>query len=283
MTNPLIAPSGPCQPCSPGVPLASVSELGRRLEGRRSKPPATPVLPKKDPSSNSGHPSDLARRLARAYRSANARGLDRSEIAISHTKLIEQWLAVQSAAADAALTSAEEIPSIRLEQEFVDALAALRVDRVAVYGTKLTLFEDTEALTDAVKAYAAALRAPHDNRCKLWQALARRSMACNPAELATKSEILLARRALSLAREGISRKTLEACGQRINRARATMTAAHARLDGAYHITKIGPIEPGPFGPFPAEGGGQRQSGSNRRELKPRSPRSGMSGSMGMRH
>lgn len=270
MTNPSIAPTEPCQPCSPNVPLASMAKLGSRLQGRRSRPPATPVLPKKDPSSNSGHSSDLARRLARAYRSANARGLDRSEIAISHRKLIEQWLAVQAAAADAALTSAQEIEGISLEQEFVDALAALRVDRVAVYGTKLTLFEDTEALTEAVKNYAAALRAPHDNRCKLWQALSRKSMVCNPAEPATKSEILLARRALFLAREGISRKTLEACEQRIKQARATMVAAHARLDDAYHITKVDPTEPGPFGPFPAEGGGQRQSDSNRRELKPKS-------------
>lgn len=184
--------------------------------------------------------------------------------------MIEQWLAVQSAAADTAFTSAEEIPDIRLEQEFVDALAALRVDRVAVYGTNFTLFEYTEALTGAVKAYAAALRAPHDNRCTRWQALARRSMACNPAELATKSEILSAQRALSLAREGIFRKTLEACEQRTNQARAAMVAAHAQLNDVYHFTKVDPTEPGPFGPFPAERGGQRQSDSNRWELKPRS-------------
>lgn len=270
MMTPSIAPSGPGQPCSPGVPLASMAELGRRLEGRRSRPPAGPGLSKTYPSSNAGGLSELARRLARAYRSANARGLDRSEIAISQSRLIEQWQAVQSAVADAALKSAHEIPGIRLEPEFVEALASLRTKRVAIYGTKPSLFEDTEALSWAIQNYAMELRRPHDKRRRLAAAMARVSEAENPADPSPKDEVLRARRELFKAKGGVSRPALIECERRLNQARELMVVARDGIERDFHITKVGPIEPDPFGAFSADGGGQRQSDSNRRELKPRS-------------
>ncbi len=267
MTAPSTTSSTPCQPDLHPAQLPSVSELGSRVAGRRSNPPSAPMTGN---PSRSGHPSDLARRLANAHRSINARKINHSEIDISVRKLVELWLAAQGTVAAAALMKAQEIPDIRLEPEFVQALASLRTDRVAVYATKPMLFADTELLAEAIKDYVSALRKPYDNHCRLWTALARKSMACNPAEPVVKSEILLARRALFLAREAVSRRAMVACEQRIDRARAEMVAARVRLEDTYHITSVNPIALDPFGPPPAEGSGKRQSDSNRAQLRPRS-------------
>ncbi len=267
MTTPSITSSTPCQPDLHLAQLPSVSELGSRVAARRSNPPSAPMSGN---PSRSGHPSDLARRLANAYRSTNAWKINHSEIDISVRKLVELWLAAQGTVAAAASKMVLEIPGVQLEPEFSDALASLRTDRVAVYTTKPMLFADTEVLAEAIKDYASALRKSYDNHCRLWTALARKSMACNPAEPAAKSEIQSARRALFLAKAGVSRSALEACEQRIDLTRADMVAARVRLEDAYHITKVSPMEPVPFGPLPAEGDGQRQSDSNRVQLRPRS-------------
>jgi hypothetical protein len=266
MTTPSIT-STPCQPNLPLARLPSVSELGSRVAGRRSNPPSAPMTGN---PSQSRHPSDLARRLAKAYRSIKARKINHSEIDISVRKLVEQWLAAQATVAAAASKMVLEIPGVQLEPEFNDALVSLRTDRVAVYATKAMLFADTEVLAEAIKDYASALRKPYDNHCRLWTALARKSTACNPAEPAARSEVLLARRELFLAKDEVSHSAMAACEQHIDRARAEMVAARVRLEDAYHITKASSIELSPLGPLAEEGGGERQSDSNRVQLRPRS-------------
>ncbi|MBW8809744.1 MAG: hypothetical protein JF591_13105 [Lysobacter sp.] len=180
-------------------------------------------------------------------------------------------MAAQTAAAEAALDSVQEIPGIRLERQFVEALASLRTRRVSVYGTKPSLFEDTEALSWAIQNYAMELRRPHDKRQRLAAAMARVSETENPADPAPKDEVLRARRELFKAKGGVSRLALMECERRLNQARELMVNARAGIERDFHITRVSPIEPDPFGPFPPEGGGHRQSDSNRRELKPRSP------------
>ena len=113
-------------------------------------------------------------------------------------------------------------------------------------------------------------RRPHDKRLRLAKAQARVSEAENPADPAPKEEILRARRELFKAKGGVSRPARIECERRLNQARKLMMEARAGIERDFHITNVGPIEPDPFGPFPPEGGGQRQSDSNKRELKPRS-------------
>ena len=99
--------------------------------------------------------------------------------------------------------------------------------------------------------------------------MARVSEAENPADPAPKEEVLRARRELFKAKGGVSRLALIECERRLNQARELMVSARDGIERDFHITRVGPIEPDPFGPFFQEGGGQRQSDSNRRELKPR--------------
>lgn len=255
------------------------SAMADRIAARRANPPekgsvvwGRPVRPRK-----AGQPSYTALRLGRLGRITRAQGGNGADVLNAEAELIEQWLSAQTAAAEAALESVQEIPDIRLEPVFVDALASLRTRRVAVYGTKPSLFEDTEALSWSIQNYAVELRRPHDKRQRLATALVRVSEAENPADPAPKDQVLRARRELFKAKGGVSRLALIECERRLNQARELMVSARDGVERDFHITKVAPIEPDPFGPLPQDGNGQRKSDSNRRQLKPSPP-----GSLGMR-
>jgi MobA/MobL family len=255
------------------------SAMAERLAARHANPPqkvpvvwGRPVRPRK-----AGQPSYTALRLGRLGRITRAQGGNGADVLNAEAELIEHWLAAQTAAAEAALDSVQEIPGIRLEPVFVDALASLRTRRVAVYGTKPSLFEDTEALSWAIQNYAAELRRPHDKRQRLATALVRVSEAENPADPAPKDDVLRARRELFKAKGGVSQLAMIECERRLNQARELMANAREGIERDFHITKVAPIEPDPFGAFAQDGNGQRKSDSNRRQLKPSPP-----GSLGMR-
>ena len=248
------------------------SAMADRIAARRANPPqkAPAVWGRSARPAKAGQPSYTALRLGRLGRITRAQGGNGADVLNTEAELIERWLAAQTAAAEAALESVQEIPGIRLEPVFVDALATLCTRRVAAYGTKASLFEDTEALSWAIQNYAMELRRPHDKRQRLATAMARVSEAENPADPAPKEEVLRARRELFKAKGGVSRLALMECERRLNQARELMASSRDGIEHDFHITKVGPIEPDPFGPFPPEGSGQRQSDSNRRELRPRS-------------
>ncbi len=248
------------------------SAMAERIAARRANPPQKPSVAwgRLARPARAGQPSYTALRLGRLGRIARAQGGNGADVLNAEAELIEQWLSAQATAAEAALESVQEIPGIRLEPGFVEALASLRTRRVAVYGTKPSFFEDTEALSWAIQNYAAELRRPHDKRERFAKAMARVSEVENPAEPASKDEILRARRELFKAKGGVSRLALIECERRLNQARELMKNARDGIERDFHITKVGPIEPDPFGPFPPDDGVQRQSESNKRELKPRS-------------
>lgn len=58
------------------------------------------------------------------------------------------------------------------------------------------------------------------------------------------------------------------CERPQSQARELMKKARDSIERDFHMTRLGPIELHPFGSFPPDGGGQRQSESNKRELKP---------------
>ena len=247
------------------------SAMADRIAARRANPPQAPIVwGRPARPAKAGQPSYLALRLGRLGRITRAQGGNGADVLNTEAELIEHWLAAQTAAAEAALESVQEIPGIRLEPMFVDALATLRTRRVAAYGTKASLFEDTEALSWAIQNYAMELRRPHDKRQRLNKAMVRVSEAENPADPAPKEEVLRARRELFKAKAGVSRLALMECERRLNQARELMANAREGIERDFHITRVGAIEPDPFGSLLPEGGGQRQSDSNRRELKPRS-------------
>jgi hypothetical protein len=104
-----------------------------------------------------------------------------------------------------------------------------------------------------------------------YRAVSRVSEAENPADPAPMDQVLRARRELFKAKGGVSQLAMIECERRLNQARDLMVSACDGIERDFHIIKVGAIEPDPFGPLPAEGGGQRQSDSNRRELKLGSP------------
>lgn len=255
------------------------SAMADRIAARRANPPqkAPVVWGRQARPRKAGQPSYTALRLGRLGRIARAQGGNGAEVLNSEAELIEQWLAAQTAAAEAALDSVQEIPGIRLEPQFVEALASLRTRRVDTYATKPLFFEDTEALSWAIQNYAAQLRRPHDNRENLRRAQAHLSLVEHPIDGGSASEIRSAQRRLHKARRAVSKHAKVALERRLDLARTLMVQASAHLADRFHITKTRPIEPDPFGPLPSEGGGQRQSDSNRRELRPRSRSSMQSG------
>lgn len=246
--------------------------MAERIAARRANPPQkVPVVwGRAARPARAGQASYTALRLGRLGRITRAQGGNGADVLNMEAELIEQWLAAQTAAAEAALESVQEIPGVRLEPVFVDALASLRIRRVAAYGTKPFLFENTEALSWSIQNYAMELRRPHDNRQRLAKAWARLSEAENPAEPAPKEDVIRMRRELAKAERGVSEAALAECERRLNQARELMVNARDGIERDFHITRVGPIESDPFGPFPQEGGGQRKSESNKRELKPRS-------------
>lgn len=251
----------------PVMKLPSASELAGRILARRAKSPAkSPRIAKFPRPDAPFRLSDAACQLSRSTRARKGRDMSTS----ARATLLESWVAARHAAAELALESAREVPGIRLEPEFVQALASLRTRRVEVYGGKPLLFEETERLAWAIQMYVAALRQPHEGRQRLARAMARVSEAENPADPAPREEGIRVRRELTVVSRGVSQPALIACERRLNQARRQMIEAREGIERDYYITQTGPIESDPFGPFPAEAGGQRQSDSNRRELKPSS-------------
>jgi len=168
------------------------------------------------------------------------------------------------------LEGVQEIPGIRLEPAFVDALATLRTRRVGVYGSKPFFFEDTEAFAWAIQNYASELRRPHDNRQRLWKARVRLSEVEAEQGSATDRDLLRARRDLWKAKRGVSSAAMIESERRLSQARDLMVEARNDIERDFHITVCAPLGTKAFGPFPPiTDEEERRSDSNQRELKPR--------------
>lgn len=244
-----------------------------RVQARRTTPPTktAPAWGRAVRPSKAGQPSGVALRLSRLGRIARSQGGAGADVLNAEAALIEQWLDAMAASAEAALEAAQQIPGVRLEPEFIDAIGSLRVRRVAVYGTKPDLFEDTEALSWAIQNYATELCRPYENRQRLWKARARLSELENPAEPGTNTEILRGRREVWKSKRGVSRPAMIECERRLNQARHLMVQARNELEKKFYITPMGPLESDPLGESspPATGGGTKGSDSNQQQLKPK--------------
>lgn len=162
-------------------------------------------------------------------------------------------------------------PCTRLEPGFLQALAALEVDRAPVYGTRPFFFLDIEALASTITDYAAALRAPHDDAERVERTRARLVVALCPAVRASSAAVREARSDLEMARSRTTGVAKARGETRLREARREMREAREHVERHYHITQPVPIDPDPFAAFDeAQDGGARNSDSHQRQLRPKS-------------
>jgi hypothetical protein len=237
-------------------PPAAAPSLTRMEARRRSWPRMT------------AEPSPVALRLAKGARLARAQGRD-AELLNAEADLIEAWLETQREVGKNATEALTAIPGIQFEPEFTAAAQALIVQRSESYWSRETLYEDTEALTRAIRDYAVAMRDPHDARVALKRARDRVSQAENEtgrsAEAATRS----ARRALVRAKNAVSPAAQAAQDKQIREARTLMVEATERLETLYPARELELAAIGEPTAVSDNNGSQRM---NRREFRPGSSR-----------
>jgi hypothetical protein len=158
-------------------------------------------------------------------------------------ELVDGWIETQHAAAEAAVEALQTIPGIQLELEFTAGLEALRVSRVEKYNGQPNLYEDTEALTRAVRDYAVAIRDPHDARVALGRARAKFSEAESEPGRFRAARIRSAQRRLSRAKKGVSMAAKAHQEKAIGGARRAMAEATLRLAKAFPVGAMEAKEP----------------------------------------
>lgn len=242
-------------PSDQGAPNRSVSDgpvLTKAMIRRQSWPRESAASP-------------IALRLSKVARLGPVQGGD-AEVLNAQAEITEGWIETQREVAQAAIDAMKVIPGIQFESDFTAATEALQMRRVDVYGHKPNFFEDTEALTRAVRDYAVAMRDPHDARVTLDRARARFSMAERETGRFRAARLRSAQRALTRAKKGVSMAAKAHQDKQIREARRAMVDATLNLDKSFYMTRIEVF------PTEEEGskssGGERQCDSNRRELRP---------------
>ena len=215
-------------------------------------------------------PSAAGLHLSRLGRLGRMRGVG-AELLNAEAELIEQWLQAQLEAAKAALESLQAV-GIQMQKPLLDAVASLNRPRVAVYGTKDFLFEDTEELTASIVEFAAALCEPSQMRDRVQRARVFLSGLEASGAGSRSAEMVSARRALTRAKANVSSPARRSSDLRIREAQKNMDELRERFEDRFYVSSYGSTYSSADPPFPEmtreQGGGDRKSDSNRQELRP---------------
>ena len=176
--------------------------------------------------------SPMGLRLSKAVRDARRQGASGCAFP-AQPEIVEGWLATQHAAVQAAVEAVQAIPGIQLEPEFTTAMETLHVRRIDDHGSHPDVYDETEALTRAIRDYAVAMRDPHDARVALGRARARFSEAESEPGRFRAARIRSAQRRLSRAKKGVSMAAKAHQERTIREARQAMVEASERLAGAF--------------------------------------------------
>ena len=209
-----------------GASGAAFPELTRSEIRRKSWPRMT------------NEPSPVAQRLMRVIRLARAQGKD-ADLLNSQAEVVEGWLETQREVARHALEALQVIPGVQVEPEFTAATEVLSVRRVDTHGRLGGLYEDTEALSRAIRDYAVAMREPHDARVALRRAIARLSEAEGASGRLRDAQVRSARRRLDRAKKAASPRVAASQAKKISEARAAMIGATQHLSDTYFILRAG--------------------------------------------
>lgn len=165
--------------------------------------------------------------LSRVTRLARASGRKDAEVLNAQAQLIEDWLEAQREVAQQSLAVLRQVPGIQIEPAFRQAYTALRCRRTESYATKPFLFEDTEALANAVKRYTHVMTGPHRSRLRVVRAEAKLSEH-EPSSNTQAAH--RARRRLARAKMHASPRIQAIQRWRIDKARQEMTQACEALE-----------------------------------------------------
>ncbi|PZP63144.1 MAG: plasmid mobilization protein [Pseudoxanthomonas spadix] len=165
--------------------------------------------------------------LSRVTRLARASGRKDAEVLNAQAQLIEDWLEAQSEVAQQSLAVLRQVPGIQIEPAFRLAYTSLRCRRTESYATKPFLFEDTEALANAVRRYAHAVTGPHRSRLRVVRAEAKLSEH-DPSSNTQAAH--RARRRLARAKVHMSPRIQAIQEWRIKQARKAMVEATDALE-----------------------------------------------------
>jgi hypothetical protein len=234
--------------------------------------------------------SPIAVRLDRQFARVRAEG-GAEEVLRVEAQLINDWLEAQREAATEMLRSVQMAsPGGQVNPGFSAAVEAVKVDRSAFHAATPDFFAKSEWLCRKVVDYARLERdrlAVGQNAEAAWAHLLTAKLE-HPHP--RSSARLNAQRIYNIAREQQTGKSEERRRAEIADAFNEMQLALTMVETDFPMPRTNifgqaPAEQKVFGPFEdGEGAGtDKKSDSNKRELKPRPPRSGMSGSMGMRH
>jgi hypothetical protein len=234
--------------------------------------------------------SPIATRLDRQFARVRVEG-GANEVLRAEAQLINDWLEAQREAASEMLRSVQSAsPGGKVNPGFVEAVEAVKIDRSRFHAAAPDFFAKSEWLCRKVVDYARLERdrlAVGQNVEAAWNTLlSARLEHPHPRSSAR----LNAQRLFIIAREQQSGKAEERRRAAIDDAFKDMQLALTMVETDFPMPRTSifasaPAEKNEFGPFEqGDGAGKDvKSGSNKRELTPRPPRSRPSGSMGMRH
>ncbi|WP_340648708.1 MobA/MobL family protein [Pseudoxanthomonas winnipegensis] len=205
--------------------------------------------------------------LSRVTRLARASGRKDAEVLNAQAQLIEDWLEAQREVAQQSLAVLRQVPGIQIEPAFRQAYTALRCRRTESYATKPFLFEDTEALANAVRRYAHAVTGPHRSRLRLFRAEAKLSEH-DPSSNTQAAH--RARRRLARAKVHVSPRIQAIQCWRIDKARQEMTQACEALERNFKMEPAECITSTSAMTTNVDAGADRHSGHW--ELKLKSPK-----------
>ena len=182
--------------------------------------------------------SPVGLHLSRSFRLARVQGFD-AEVLNAQAEVIEAWVKTQQEIAQMTIDALRVMGnSFQFEPEFDAAIEELRTPRLHIYCQKTFFFDDTEALTRAVRDYGVAMRAHHDALNTYTRARAKASEAERATGRLRHAQLRAAKAKFHKARLNVSDKAKAGYDSDIRKARAAMVEATVNLSKKYHITKL---------------------------------------------
>lgn len=221
------------------------------------------------PPEPTSKPESLGRTLSRQIRLGVLRQAGDQAVKDAHD-LMEAWHEEQHEVVRDAAARLEALPGLVIESAFKQATESALRHRAHIYAKKTFFFEDCEALVHAIERYAATLARPHDMRRQALAAAAKMVELLGEGVRNRDPRIARARRVLMRAKLARSNSAMETQARRVRVAREAMIEARQHVECEFYVTSFGGVQTSPPHPYTAQGSQERQSDSNRVQLKPRS-------------
>lgn len=233
--------------------------------------------------------SPIAVRLDKRFAGVRVEG-GRDEVLQAEAQLINDWLESQREASNEMLRAVQmNSPGGQVNLQFAAAVEAVNIDRTFFHAATPDFFAKSEWLCRKIVDYARLERdrlSVGQNTEAAWNRLLSARLEHPNARSQARMD---AQRLFNIARDQQKGKAEERRRAEIEVAFKDMQLALTMVESDFPMPRTNIFAPvkqegSDASTKEASGGGtEKHSDSNTRELKPRPPKSGLSGSMGMRH